>query len=651
MRIGEKLGIRPEKPVEHTHGLDYRKHFTPFSKLLLDLKISRKETKRFFDIYKELRKKESLNRITYEQYESELSKLKGVLESALTAYNKTTKAPALSINSDLGRLYTHIDNELQNIGTARNAQKQTIKQQVLPSAKEINDSRRQQKENAADFLHQYKQLSPIPRDHALVKAALREEVELSRNKALEYKKEGVPRERAIKVVSDKDIENKKIKIIASKVLKTSLPSTEAKILVWADQIRELDIASRTPGGRERRESLIKEMADYMEKLLLEGMRPDQLYQIYKLIENNNVLNIEYSTMSLFVTKAIETAKNQIYQRTAGPKRTQQLFNNLEENILQRLNIFDKAEKERFRQIIRQVIRNGGRLNKIEDDVLQHSKDFNSAIDTIFDAVNENAEVISQLIGKNTTNIREDLAKSHKELIKKTEELSADLDKAIQYLENANENDELAAARISEIMDILGGTKESELFNVLDKITESMSVMPEEIKKALLTELGKILTEDKMKELLKDALNTNNKDILDKIKELKDDLDKLKPVKQSDAKETKSTQTASAAGNNEEKNEKSKNVAKETAWQKFGKSIATFGGAAIPVGLLVAGVVLVIALSRTASTSTQKITAIPVAPIVGATKAASATSSLFGGAINPLIIVLILLGLFLLFPKK
>jgi len=140
----------------------------------------------------------------------------------------------------------------------------------------------------------------------------------------------------------------------------------------------------------------------------------------------------------------------------------------------------------------------------------------------------------------------------------------------------------------------------------------------------------------------DELLTGQKELDEKVKKLAEEKPKEEPDKKPAKPEEKK---------DDDKKKDDKGGKKE---EKKGSAWADLTGFALTLGIPIAAIILLASLglgfgSHGGGTA-SKVVAMPVAPVVGST-AKSLGSSLFSGSINPLVIVLILLGLFLLFPKK
>lgn len=99
----------------------------------------------------------------------------------------------------------------------------------------------------------------------------------------------------------------------------------------------------------------------------------------------------------------------------------------------------------------------------------------------------------------------------------------------------------------------------------------------------------------------------------------------------------------------------KDEKKESTIDKAIKAGQGIAGLGITIGLPLIIILLLAAMGLGFSRGghvASRVIAMPVSPVIGSTAASkSITAGLFSGSINPLIIVLVLLGLFLLFPKK
>ncbi len=173
----------------------------------------------------------------------------------------------------------------------------------------------------------------------------------------------------------------------------------------------------------------------------------------------------------------------------------------------------------------------------------------------------------------------------------------------------------------------------ELFD--DRFLELQDMLKDNdnILKKISTDLESVLKKDDLKELEDETKNisADTKKILSKLDE--------KGV----SKEPKES------GKEDKKDEKKDDKPKEKDWGKYAGAAATLG---IPAAIV--GFFIILAVGASKSAGANKVVSIPVAPVMSsaATKSTSfGIGSLFGGSINPLLIVLILLGLFLLFPKK
>lgn len=278
-------------------------------------------------------------------------------------------------------------------------------------------------------------------------------------------------------------------------------------------------------------------------------------------------------------------------------------------------IVEKAVSEGVDEVIK-------RLEKI--GILKDILDKTKAIDDALNNLKTEYEADRDEIKKQLKDILDSQTRTEADIKRLADEL-----KALREYFDGDPFKDMIAQKIQEAIDAKAPEIAQKIIDELDKKGLLTKTDADAMKKEIITKVQEIIDKGAIPKALQDKLEKFMKDAEAKQKETDD---KLKKIGEDAEKAAKGKKEAEAKP--------------KTDWSGF-KKFSGYSGLLILIGLIL------FALFKAANDSGSS-RLVQITPVIGTTaKTVAGTSSIFGalGGINPLIIVLILVALFLLFPKK